>query len=63
MDVINGVSGDALTAYQLDSRIKKVEADHSKLNLKFTKASFIAASILALLVLALRAELIKLISF
>lgn len=30
MDVINGISGDALTAYQLDSRIKKVEADQKK---------------------------------
>ena len=48
MDVINGISGDALTAYQLDSRIKKVEADHKKLKLLLTRILIGVGSILAL---------------
>lgn len=63
MDVINGISGDALTAYQLDSRIKKVEADHNKLKLTLTRLSTGAAVILALLAVAYRAKLIEMMSF
>ena len=63
MDVINGISGDALTAYQLDSRIKKVEADHNKLKLLLTRILIGVGPILAWLVVVYRAELIALMGF
>lgn len=63
MDVINGISGDALTAYQLDSRIKKVEADHNKLKLLLTRILIGVGPILAWLVVVYRAELIELMGF
>ena len=47
MDVINGISGDALTAYQLDSRIKKVEADHNKIKLLLIRILLGVSPILA----------------
>ena len=48
MDVINGISGEALTVYQLNSRIKKVEADQNKLKLLLTRILIGVVSILAL---------------
>ena len=63
MDVINGISGDALTAYQLDSRIKKVEADHNKLKLMLTRFSIGAAAILILFAGAYKEKLIEMMSF
>lgn len=59
MDVINGISGDALTAYQLDSRIKKVEANHNKLKLILISIGTILTGLAA----AYRAELIELMGF
>ena len=50
MHVINGISGDALTAYQLDSRIKKVEANHNKLKLILISIGTILAGLIGFLV-------------
>jgi dCTP deaminase len=62
MDTVNGISGDALTAYQLDSRIKKVEADHNKLKLLITRVILGLGGLTAWLAIVYRTELIELVN-
>ncbi|MGC1504702.1 MAG: hypothetical protein WA782_11245 [Sulfitobacter sp.] len=62
MDTINGISGDALTAYQLDSRIKKVEADHNRLKLLINRILLGLGVLTTWLAIAYRTELIELVN-
>lgn len=62
MDTINGIAGDALTAYQLDSRIKKVEADHNRLKLLINRALLFLGVLITWLAIAFRTELVELVN-